>query len=82
MPTFSSSLQSSSSSSFLTSTISHETTSNYPITLNPTITTINSAEITTITSTEPSITETTTTLRNVDATIAHVASVDKVEHWN
>lgn len=82
MPTFSSSLQTSLSSSFLPSTISHETTSNYPITINPTITTINSAEITTITSTEPSITETTTTLRNVDATIAHVASVDKVEHWN
>ncbi|KAL7046628.1 hypothetical protein ACKWTF_002663 [Chironomus riparius] len=66
MPTFSSSPSSS---------ISYETT----ITKNPTITTINSAEITTITSTEPSITETTTTtLRNVDATIAHVVSVDKV----
>lgn len=68
MPTFSSSPSSS---------ISYETT----ITKNPTITTINSAEITTITSTESSITETTTTtLRNVDATIAHVVSVDKVEH--
>lgn len=63
--------------------LSHETTSDYPLMTNPTLTTTLPAEITTIISAslEPSITDTTTsTLRNVDATIALVATVDKVEH--
>lgn len=82
-----------SSSPILISSTSHEheTTYNYPITTIPSIITTPStpsAEITTITSatttiiaTESFITDTTTTttLRNVDATLAYVA-VDKVEH--